>query len=104
MTKHNIYHTRYNKSISIGDAMNLFVKEERLTVGLQAAKVREAWYNIMTGPLSKYTKKIYYDKGILTVYTHSPIFKNELILTRNAVVEQLNILLEEKLIKQIIIK
>lgn len=84
--------------------MHLFVKEEHLEIGLQATKVREAWYKLMTGSLSKYTQKIHFEKGILTVFTQSPLFKHELQLTKNAVMEQLNILLSEKLIKQIQIK
>lgn len=84
--------------------MHLFVKEEQLEIGLQATKVREAWYGLMTGSLSKYTRKIHFEKGILTIFTNSPLFKNELQMTRNAVMEQLNTKLSDKLIKQILIK
>jgi hypothetical protein len=84
--------------------MHLFVKEEHLEIGLQATKVREAWYSLMTGSLSKYTKNIHFEKGVLTIFTQSPIFKHELQLTKNAILEQLNIILSEKLIKQILIK
>jgi len=84
--------------------MGLLIKEERLELGLQASQVREAWYGLLKGTLAKYTKKIYFEKGVLTVYTTSPICKHELLMTKNAVMEQMNTILASNLIKQIHIK
>jgi hypothetical protein len=86
------------------DAISIFTKASNLDKGLGMAKVREAWYSLMSGPLAKYTSKINFENGVLTVFSTSPIYKKELSMTKNALIEQLNSILKMETVKQLIIK
>ena len=61
------------------------------------------WDKFVGAPIANQTNKLYIKNGVLYVHTESPIAKRELNIIKPALIEMINMKLEQKIIKSIII-
>jgi predicted nucleic acid-binding Zn ribbon protein len=95
---------RRSKTISIGEAMQDYIKEMNLGPKLKEVGLIDSWENMVGKAISSRTTKIYIKDKILFVYLKSPIVKNELMMIREALREKLNNQAGEELIKEIVLR
>ncbi len=90
--------------ISLGDAMQLFLKRSKLKTGIQALQIEEVWEKIMGKTIAKYTDKLQITGNTLFVSTTVAPLKNELLYQKEKIVERVNEALGEKIIKDVVIR
>jgi predicted nucleic acid-binding Zn ribbon protein len=95
---------RRSKTISIGEAMQDYIREMNLGPKLKELSIIDSWENMVGKAISTRTSKIYIKDGILYVHLKSSIVRNELMMIREALKEKLNNQAGEEIIKEIVLK
>jgi hypothetical protein len=90
--------------VSLGDALQAFLKKSRLKTGIQAVQIEEVWEEIMGKTVAKYTDKIQITGSTLFVTTNVAPLKNELLYQKEKIIERVNESLGEKIIKEVVIR
>ena len=52
--------------------------------------IEKTWKNIVGKNISKNTEVVYYKKGVLTIKTSNPIWRNELSLQKKELIDKVN--------------
>ncbi len=90
--------------LSLGEALQLFLKKSKLKSGIQAVQIEEVWEKIMGKTVAKYTDKIQIIGTTLFVSTTVAPLKNELIYQKEKIIALVNEALGEIVIKEVVIK
>jgi hypothetical protein len=90
--------------ISIGEALQQFIKNSKLKNGVQALQIGDAWEKIMGKTIARYTDKIQIINSTLFITTNVAPLKNELLYQKEKIIERVNEALGEKVIKEVVIK
>lgn len=90
--------------ISLQDAIQQFLSKSRLKSGIQALRIEEIWEEIMGKTIAKYTDKIQLINGTLFITTSVAPLKNELLFQKEKIIERLNEALQEKIVKEVVVK
>jgi hypothetical protein len=64
----------------------------------------QSWQELLGKTVSRYTRNIYFSKGILYVEISSPVVKNELIMVREEIRSRLNKEAGEEMVTKIVFK
>lgn len=91
-------------SISIGDAINLFLSKSRLKNDVQALQIVDVWEKLMGKTVAKYTDKIQIFNGTLFIQTSIGPLKQELHFQKAKIIEMVNQELGEQVINKVTIK
>ncbi len=92
---------RHNEFNSIKDLMRIFVREHKLTKGLQQVNVEEIWLQQMGKGVANYTSKVILRGDILVVHLTSSVLREELSYGKEKIIKILNEALGEELITKI---
>ena len=90
--------------ISIGEAIQEFLKKSKLKSGVQALQIEDAWEKIMGKTIARYTDKIQIVNNTLFITTNVAPLKNELLYQKEKIIERVNEALGERVIKEVVIK
>ncbi len=90
--------------ISIQDALQQFLKTSRLKNGIQSIKIEDTWEQIMGKTIAKYTEKIQIIGTTLFITTNVAPLKHELMYQKPRIIERVNELMGEAIIKEVVIK
>lgn len=91
-------------SISIGDAINLFLSKSRLKNDVQALQIVDVWEKLMGKTVAKYTDKIQIFNGTLFIQTSIGPLKQELHFQKAKIIAMVNQELGEQVINKVTIK
>lgn len=95
---------RKNDNLSMGEALNEFIKENRLQHGMDKVNVREAWQNLMGNGVNNYTTRIELRGETLFVALSSSVLREELSLGNTKIVTMLNEELGKNLVKKLVLR
>jgi predicted nucleic acid-binding Zn ribbon protein len=87
----------------IGELLNEFIAERRLSPQIDEARMRVVWNEVM-GPFARSTESISLKKSKLYVHISSPAVRNELMMQRSVIVRLLNEKAGKELVKEVIIR
>jgi hypothetical protein len=90
--------------ISLGEALQLFLKKSKLKTGIQALQIEDVWEKIMGKTVAKYTDKIQIIGSTLFITTAVAPLRNELHYQKENIIKQVNETLGEFVIKEVVIK
>ncbi len=90
--------------LSIGEALQQFLKKSRLKSGIQAVQIEEVWEEIMGKTVAKYTDKLQIIGSTLFVTTTVAPLKNELVYQKEKIIQRVNEALGEKVIIEVVVK
>ena len=94
---------RRNKTLTIGEALEDLIREYNLAPKLREASVINTWEEITGKVIKARTKKVYIKDGVMHIYLTSPVVKNELMMLRESLREQVNTRAGEEVLKEIVI-
>lgn len=89
---------------SLGDALNLFLRQSRLKAPLQAMQIEEIWEKLMGKTIARYTGKIQIHGQTLFVSTPVAPLRQELQYQKEKIIERVNEALGEPLIREVVIR
>lgn len=81
-----------------------FVEQKSISDGIFNVKVQKAWENAVEKKILDYTKEIYVKGEVLYIKVSNPILKQEILYSKQKVINLINEELEKDLIKKIILK
>ncbi|MCI5490972.1 MAG: DUF721 domain-containing protein [Prevotellaceae bacterium] len=81
---------RYVKAKSITELLGRFLREEGLETPLNEYRVIQAWPLVVGEPFSQYTKSVKMYNQTLYVEISHPVVRQELLMRRTELLEQLN--------------
>lgn len=95
---------RRSKTISLAEAVDDYIREMNLGGKLSEIAVINSWEEIVGKAISSRTKKIFIKDHILYVHLNSSVVRNELLMLREALKEQLNKKAGSEVIKDIVLR
>jgi predicted nucleic acid-binding Zn ribbon protein len=91
-------------SYSIGEALNLLLEKSHWKPKVTELRMRQEWEAIVGKTISKYTRSISMNGKKLTIYTDVAPLKQELLLGKEQLVNNINEYFKERVVDEIIIK
>ena len=95
---------RRSKTISIGEAMEDYIKEMNIGGKLSEVTIINSWEEIVGKAISSRTTKIFIKDHTLYVHLNSSVVRNELLMLREALKERLNKKAGSEVIKDIVLR
>ena len=95
---------RNYKLKSIKSVLESFIEQDNLADGIFNIKIKEAWEKAVEKKIFDYTKEIYVKGDVLFIKVSNPILKQEILYSRQKVINLINEDLGKKLIKKIVLK
>lgn len=89
---------------ALSEILDEILQQNHLDIGLDGARVRQAWKEIMGEAVDKCTLQLSFDKGTLQVKLSSAVLRNELFMNRRQLIERLNTHIGRPVIKSIFFK
>ena len=89
---------------SIGEIFNEFLRQERLDTQFNEQKALSLWPEIVGPGINRYTVSRTVKGGVMTVTISSAALRNELMLSRTAIITRINEALGGEVIKNIIFR
>jgi len=90
--------------ISLQDAIQQFLNKSRLKSGIQALRIEEIWEEVMGKTIARYTDKIQLINHTLFIHTSVAPLRNELLFQKEKIIERINEALQEKTVKEVVVK
>ncbi|MEM6765046.1 MAG: DUF721 domain-containing protein [Bacteroidota bacterium] len=90
-----------NRMMSLGEAIEMFLKKNRLKDQVDIQSVIEEWEVLMGQAISSNTEKIWFQRGVLYIKMKSPVWKQELSLARTKIKELVNRKLKRNLVEEV---
>lgn len=89
---------------SLSEALNAFIKENKLQKGMDKVMVREAWEKIMDNGVNNYTTSVELRNNTLFVSLSSSVLREELSHGKSKIIDMLNEELKKDLVKSIVLR
>ncbi|MEG9329136.1 Protein of unknown function [Salinimicrobium catena] len=95
---------RINDHLSISEALQEFVSDNKLQKGLDKVHVRDVWNSQMGPAIEKYTTAIKLEKDTLFVQLSSSVLREELSYGKEKIIKMLNEELGRELVKKLVLR
>jgi predicted nucleic acid-binding Zn ribbon protein len=90
--------------ISLGDALEQFIRSSRISGGIRAIQIEEVWAEMMGKTIAKFTEKIQIHGTTLYISTSMAPLRQELLYQKENILQQVNEKLGAGTIKEVVIK
>jgi hypothetical protein len=95
---------RIRKTERINVMLNDFMNQEKISDGIFNVKINEAWKKSVGKNVYKYTKCVNLKDNILYIEVDNPILKQEILYSKQKIIDMLNEEINEKIINKIILR
>ncbi len=95
---------RKNSNLPLNEALQEFIKENRLQKGMDKVNAREAWKNLMGNGVNNYTTAIELRANTLFVSLSSSVLREELSHGKSKIISMLNEELGKELVKKLVLR
>ena len=95
---------RHSEHLNLGEALNEFLKENRLQKGMDSVDARDAWKNLMGNGVNNYTVSVELKGEILYVALSSSVLREELSYGKTKIITMLNEELGRELVKKLVLR
>ncbi len=94
---------RFQKNMSIGDALQGFIKANNLSKGLDKVDAQDAWFSVMGQAIEAYTDSVVLKKEVLIVRLSSSVLREELSYGKEKIITNINEYLRREVVKEILL-
>lgn len=95
---------RRNDNLNMGEALNEFIKANKLEKGIDKVNAKEAWKKLMGNGVDNYTTAVELRKDTLFVSLSSSVLREELSLGKSKIIVMLNEELGKDLVKKLVLR
>ena len=95
---------RKNKNMSMQDALQGFIKKNKLQKGMDKVNAREAWKKLMGNGVNNYTTAVELRNETLFISLSSSVLREELSHGTSKIISMLNEELGKELIKKLVLR
>jgi predicted nucleic acid-binding Zn ribbon protein len=89
---------------SLGSAIKSFLKEEKIDGKIAEIEAVGLWESVIGKQIARATSSIYIKDGTLYVHLKSSIVRNELMMMRNEIMQEMNRRVGSRVVKSIILR
>ena len=89
---------------SIAEIIGDFMQQEDIEDAVLEQKALRLWQQVVGPGVNRMTTERYVDNGVITVKISSAALRNDLMLSRTAIIAQLNQLVGKPVIKEIVFR
>ncbi len=89
---------------SLSEALNAFIKENKLQKGLDKVMVKKAWEKIMDNGVNNYTTAVELRNDTLYVSLSSSVLREELSHGKSKIIDMINQEMKKDLVKNIVLR
>jgi hypothetical protein len=89
---------------SLSEALNAFIKENKLQKGIDKVMVKKAWEKIMDNGVNNYTTAVELRNDTLFVSLSSSVLREELSHGKSKIIDMINEELNKDLVKNIVLR
>ncbi len=89
---------------SLSEALNAFIKENKLQKGIDKVMVKKAWEKIMDNGVNNYTTAVELRNDTLFVSLSSSVLREELSHGKSKIIDMINQELNKDLVKNIVLR
>lgn len=89
---------------SIGEALKLLMDKSRWTPKVHEVRIRDGWNDLVGKTIAKYTRNLSLNEGVLTIYTDVAPLKQEILFSKQQLINTINEFLGETGVKDIIVR
>lgn len=93
-----------SSEISIGQAIEKFLRKSKLMSGIQSMRIEEVWESVMGRTIAKYTDKVQLVQGTLFITTSVAPLKTELLFQKEKIIQRVNEAMGEMVVKDVVIQ
>lgn len=90
--------------LQLGEALKQFLDKSKLKNGVRAAQIEGIWVEVMGKTIAKHTDKIEIINQTLFITTTVGPLKQELVYQKEKIIERINEVMGETVIKQVVIR
>ncbi len=95
---------RKNDNIPLSEALQEFIKVNKLQNGMDKVHVRDAWTNLMGNGVNNYTTAIELKSETLFVSLSSSVLREELSHGKSKIISMINEELGKELVKKLVLR
>jgi len=95
---------RRNDNLNMGEALNEFIKANKLEKGIDKVNAKEAWEKLMGNGVNNYTTAVELRNDVLFVSLSSSVLREELSLGKSKIITMLNEELGKELVKKLVLR
>ncbi|SDQ59669.1 DUF721 domain-containing protein [Flagellimonas zhangzhouensis] len=95
---------RHNTNLPLSEALNEFIKENKLQKGMDKVDVREAWATLMGNGVNNYTTGVELKNETLFISLSSSVLREELSLGKSKIISMVNEELGRELVKKLVLR
>lgn len=95
---------RNNDNLNMGDALQEFIKTNRLEKGMDNVNAKNAWKSLMGNGVNNYTTGVELKNNTLYIALSSSVLREELSHGKSKIIAMLNEELGKELIKKLILR
>ncbi|MFK7813428.1 MAG: DUF721 domain-containing protein [Maribacter sp.] len=95
---------RKNDNLNMGEALNEFIKANKLEKGMDKVNAKEAWASLMGNGVNNYTTAVELRNDTLFVSLSSSVLREELSLGKSKIITMLNEELGKDLVKKLVLR
>lgn len=95
---------RKNDQLPLGEALQEFIKANKLQKGIDKVAVRDTWASLMGNGVNNYTTSVELEKDTLFVALTSSVLREELSLGKSKIIALMNEELGRELIKRLVLR
>ena len=92
------------ENLKISEALQEFIKTNRLQSGLDKINVADAWASVMGNGVNNYTTAIKLERNTLYVQLSSSVLREELSYGRDKIINMLNEALGKETVKKLVLR
>ena len=89
---------------SLSEALNAFIKENKLQKGIDKVMVKKAWEKIMDNGVNNYTTAVELRNDTLYVSLSSSVLREELSHGKSKIIDMINQEMKKDLVKNIVLR
>ncbi len=95
---------RKNNNLNMGEALQEFIKANKLEKGIDKVDAQEAWKKLMGNGVVNYTNAVELRHETLYVSLSSSVLREELSLGKSKIITMLNEELGKEIIKKLVLR
>ncbi len=95
---------RLSNDSAIGDILKEIITSNKLTAGIDAVAVQEAWKTLMGNGVNHYTKNMIFKNSTLYVELSSSVLREELSFGKDKIIKMINDELRREVVKAVVLR
>jgi len=95
---------RKNSVQPIEDILKDIMGRPNMSKGIYRSRIPSAWEAVMGPPVARVTRNVYFRDGVVYVSLYSSVIRNELMMQRDKIIQNLNNHIGAEIVKELVLK